>query len=469
MATAVVVGTVIGSGVFRKPHEIAEKIPYFGLVALAWVLGGVLAVLGSLAYAEVAVLYPRAGGNYVFLKEGYGRMAGFLWGWVEFCIIRSASLAALAWVFAESLDDVVSQLAGAPRRSILGFWDLNFVTVAVILMLALLNVRGVRWGGAFQLVITTVKVASLVAILVLPFLVVILRPVGSDSAVPSLENLSPLWPDTGGMALLGAFGAGLVSCLWAYHGWMNVAWVAEEVKVPQRNLPLSLLGGVGLVLLLYLGANLAYCLVLPQAELASKDNDVVATAFGRALLGPVGVMAASAAIMCSVLGALSGNLLAGPRLLFAMGEDRLAPGWLRSVHPRYHTPAWAILVLAGWACVLVLGVAGLTALEVLDPRRNSFDVLTTYAIFGSVTFETLAVSTIFVFRSRLPQADRPYRCPGYPLVPALYIGIMALVLVGMFNERLAETLAGIAFIGLGLVVYRFVFQGRGSGLAAHSH
>src|SRR5262245_65497033 len=181
MATAVVIGTVIGSGVFKKPQTVAENVPYFGLVAFVWVLTGLLAFLGALALAEVAVLYPKAGGNYVYLREGYGRLGGFLWGWVEFCIIRSASIAALATIFAESLHDVLRNRAiqEAFRLDLgsnpLGFWPLRLLTVAVILGLALVNVRGVRWGGYLQLFITLVKVGSLLAIFLLPFLGLLAR------------------------------------------------------------------------------------------------------------------------------------------------------------------------------------------------------------------------------------------------------------------------------------------------------
>jgi amino acid transporter len=458
MASAVVVGTVIGSGVFFKPHVIAQNVPYSGLVALVWILGGVLALLGALAYAEVAVLYPQAGGSYVFLREGYGRLAGFLWGWVEFWIIRAASLAALATAFTRSFHSVLKAAWGpADGSALLGDWPLIFLTVAVILGLAVVNVRGVRWGGLVQLLITTVKVGSLLAILALPFLT-LLAPSGPE--LVRLEHLAPVWPDEPSWALASGFGAGLLGVLWAYNGWTNVAPVAEEIKAPQRNLPLALFAGVGLIIFLYLGANLAYALVLPQAELARPANREVVAVFGQVLLGPAGAALASAAVMCSVFGALSGNLLVGPRVLYAMGEDHLVPPALGRVHPRYRTPALAIVVMAGWASLLVLAVAVLTELGALDPKRDHFDVLTDFAMFGVVVFETLAVSTIFVFRWRLPAADRPFRCWGYPAVPALYVLILSLVLVNMFGTTPTETLVGVGFIAVGLAVYLLVLRAR---------
>ncbi len=465
-ATAIVVGTVIGSGIFKIPQRVAAEVPQFGLAALAWILGGLLAFLGALALAEVAVLYPQAGGNYVFLREGYGRLAGFLWGWVEFWLIRGGSLAALATVFAEALGNVLHNEAfqdffGLPHsRELLGFWAQKWLTVAVILGLALVNVRGVRWGGFVQLLITTVKVGSLLGIMALPFVAVALTPADSGVPRPQPENLEPVWPASWAAIRWGGFGTALVGVLFAYHGWMNIAPVAEEVRRPQRNLPLSLLGGTAIVIFLYLGANLAYYLIIPQPEMAQVKGTTVAIEFSLRLLGPIGAAAAAAAVMASTFGALNGNLLVGPRVLYAMGEDRLAPRALGAVHPQFHTPALAILVTAGWAATLVLGVTALTRSAILPPDKDHFNILTSFAMFGAVIFETLAVASIFVFRWRRPEAERPYRCPGYPWVPALYVIILALVVTSMFLNETQEALIGVGFIAVGAAVYG-VFAPRG--------
>jgi APA family basic amino acid/polyamine antiporter len=460
-ATAIVVGTVIGSGVFKKPQIVAQEVPQFGLAALAWGLGGLLAFLGALAYAEVAVLYPRAGGNYVFLREGYGRLAGFLWGWVEFWIIRGASLAALATVFSESLHDVVRSSSGS-SAAVLAVWQIKALTVAVLVGLALVNIRGVKWGGILQLIITTVKVASLLGILALPFLVAALVTPGSLASPPQTENLQPVWPGSLGEVRLGGFGTALLGILFAYHGWMNIAPVAEEVKNPQRNLPLSLLGGTLIVTGLYLGANLAYYLVIPRAEMAAVRNTTVATEFCLRLLGPIGAAAAAAAVMASTFGALNGNLLVGPRLLYAMGEDGLAPRVLGAVHAQYRTPAVAIAVMAAWAAVMVLSVTFLTELGVLDARKDHFNILTDFAMFGAIIFETMAVATIFVFRRRQPDAERPYRCWGYPWVPLVYVLILAAVLVNTFIEQTREAMIGMGFIAVGAGLYFGFRLGRHS-------
>jgi amino acid transporter len=241
---------------------------------------------------------------------------------------------------------------------------------------------------------------------------------------------------------------------------MNIAPVAGEVRNPHRNIPLAFLAGVSIVTFLYLGANLAYHLVIPQNEMAQSTNTAVATLFSLRLLGPIGGVLVSAAIMCSVFGALNGNLLVGPRLLYAMGEDGLAPRFLSAVHPVYQTPAWAIGVMGGWACTLVLGVAALTVLEILPQGKAHFDVLTDFAMFGAVLFETLAVTTIFVFRRRLADAERPYRCWGYPWVPLVYLILPAMVFGNMFAKQQIEALTGVGFIALGALVYIGFLRGK---------
>ncbi len=470
-AIAVVVGTVIGSGIFRKPQVVAEHVPQFGLAALVWILGGVLAFLGALSLAEVAVLYPQAGGNYVFLREGYGRLAGFLWGWVEFWIIRGASLAALATVFAEALREVLSNpafrqaLGWEANGDPLGYWEQRCLTVGVILSLAAVNVRGVRWGGLLQLAITLVKAGSLLTIMVLPFVVAGLFSPGA-AAAPRTENLTPLWPESAAAINLTGFGSALFGVLFAYHGWMNVAPIAEEIRQPQRNLPLALLGGTAVVVFLYLGANLAYYLVIPRPEMAGLKDTSVATVFSMRLLGPLGAAFASAALMASTFGALNGNLLVGPRVLYAMGEDGLAPRALGAVHPRYHTPALAIIVQAAWAALLVLAVAFLTSTGALDAKKAAFNILSDFAMFGAIIFETLAIASIFVFRRRLPDAERPYRCWGYPWVPAVYVAIMTLVLVNTFWEQTVEALVGVGFIGLGAAIYALFLKPPASDVSS---
>lgn len=465
IAIAIVVGTVIGSGVFKKPSAVAKDVPEFSLAIGAWVLGGVLAMLGALALAEVATLFPRAGGNYVFLREGYGRLAGFLWGWVDFWIIRTGSIAALATIFAESIHDAIRQARDLPADArVFNLWVQHIMAVAVIMGLALINVRGVKWGGMVQLVITIIKVSTLVGVILLPF--VVLGFVSEPKHPPSVANLNPVWPADWGGVSLSKFGAAMVGVIWAYHGWMNIGPVAEEVKEPRRNLPLALIAGVGVVIVLYVGANIAYYLVIPSSQMTELGKTTVATAFSTRLIGSVGGIITALAIAISVFGALNGNILVGPRLLYAMGEDGLAPRWLSGVHERFKTPAVATLVMSGWAALMVILVAlwidyplrsidlfGSTINPNPPPNKTGFDVITDFAMFGAIALETLAVMAIIPLRILRPNLERPYRCLGYPVVPVLYGLVMLLVWLNMFAKQTTESLVGIAFMGAGAVVY----------------
>jgi amino acid transporter len=254
---------------------------------------------------------------------------------------------------------------------------------------------------------------------------------------------------------------------WAYHGWMNIAPIAGEVRQPQRTIPLAVIGGVGIIIFLYLGANLAYHLVIPQAEMRLLKTTPVATEFCRRLLGPIGVALASGAVMFSAFGALNGNLLVGPRVLYAMGQDRLAPQGLSEVHAHYNTPMRAIAVVAGWSSLLVLGGAAISQFQLpvidisdtreinlnLPPGKALFDVLTDFAMFGAIIFETLAVSTIFVFRFTLPDAPRPYRCFGYPVVPLVYVVVLTCVAINTLSTQRTEAAVAVGFIALGACVY----------------
>lgn len=451
-AVAIVIGTVIGSGVFKKPAAVALEAPQFGVAISAWILMAGLVMLGALALAEVAVLFPKTGGNFVFLRESFGRPFAFMWGWIDITVIRTATIAALAVIFAESLHDMLRQLNGG--QVVFSYWQLHLLAQGTIFALGLVNVRGVRWGGGLQVVLTAIKVGGIVAMALLPAGLVRLIE-GAPSA--SAANFEPVWPDAAHPFDLLRFGAALIAVQWAYHGWMNLGPVAGEVRHPQRNIPIALLGGVAVVAVLYVSLNVAFALVMPQAEIAGVTGQSVAAVFCRKLLGPVGGALAAGVVMCSVFGALNGNVLVGPRLLFAMGEDRLAPRFLNAVHPRYGTPARAILTLTFWSMLLLLG-GGLAVKGSQESGRkmaNPFDLLTDFAMFGAVIFETLAVASIFVFRRTLPDAPRTYRCPGYPAVPIVYVAAMLGVVASYFtNEsKLLQAGVGLAFTLAGAGIY----------------
>lgn len=469
-AIAVVVGTVIGSGVFKKATSVAQLLPNFQLAMLTWVVVGLLTLMGALAMAEVSVIVPKAGGNYAILRDAYGRMAGFLWGCVEFLIIRSASIAALATIFTESLHDIVRQI-GSPDQSgdLIGAFGRTLITVGVIIALGLINARGTKWGGSLQVFVTSVKVISLVGLATLPYVVALL----GRSPDRSVIEVAPAPEQAIGLS---NFLAALVGVFWAYHGWMNLAPIAGEVKNPQRNIPLALICGVALIILLYLGVNIGYHQTMTIDEIANLKITVAAE-YSKRLLGPIGLALASAAIMVSVFGSLNGNILVGPRLLFAMGEDGLAPRWLSGLHPRYQTPARAEMVLVGWCVLQVLAVALLlrvelptfnlfgTIIDINIPRgKSAFDIITDFAMFGAISFETTAVASIFLFRRRFPKNSfkLPYRCPLFPVLPAIYVMCLAAVLLNMFVKQTTESLTAVGFILLGSVIYLVFLRHTGN-------
>ena len=466
MAGAIVVGTVIGSGVFKKGQNVAERVPETGPALLVWVFGGLLALFGSLALAEICVLFPRAGGNFTFLREGFGRFVGFLWGWIDLGIIRSASIAALASMFSEGLADVLRQLNGG--EPLLHFWPQQLLACFVIAALGHLNAEGTRLGARFQVFLTALKVGSILAIIILP--AVIICTVTLPEHPPQLTKLRPVWPADWSAFNVGQYLAAMVAVLWAYHGWMNVGPVAEEVREPGRNIPLSLLGGVLALITLYVGANFAYLTVIPSAEMAGLKHTAVSTEYGLRLLGPIGAVLASGVLMLSVFGSLNGNLLVGPRTLLAMARERLVPERLAALRPRTETPALATAALTAWSIAIVLGGAALTRFRLPDviffgrsldlnlpAGKPLFDVLTDLAVFGVVGFESLVIAALFRFRARYPVSEvkLPYRCPGFPVVPAIYLVAMAGVFINMFalEDTRGGAVFGATFLWVGALVY----------------
>ena len=465
LAGAIVVGTVIGTGVFKKGRAVSEAVPESGLGVLAWVVVGLLTLCGAMALAEVASLFPRAGGNYVFLRQAYGRVFGFLWGWVEFWFLRCASCAALATVFAESLHDVL-KLARGTDGDVLTFWDRQAVAAGVVTILGLLAARGTRLGAGVQLVVSSVKLGSLVVLAVLPGLV--LAAVADPVVKPSVENLRPIWPADWGAFRFGAFAVAMVAVLWPYNGWTNVAPIAGEVRDPQRNIPRAFVGGVTALIVVYVAVNLSYYLTVPAREMAKLTDTPVATEVCRRLLGPAGLLAASAAIMLSVFGALGGNMLVGPRGVFALSRDGLAPGLFGRVHAGYQTPLAATLLMTGVTVGFIYAVAAYSHWRpTAEGEKPPFDVLTEFIVFGAGIFELLAVGTVFVFRRSHPPGvvKLPFRCPGYPVVPAVYLVAMSAVLANMLATpaQRTEAVAGLAFIAVGAVLYAAVYRGCDPG------
>lgn len=467
-AICVVVGTVIGSGIFIVPATVAHNVPFLGGIALVWVLGGVFSAAGALTLAELGAMRPHAGGPYVYLRAAYGTLPAFLFGWTELLVIRTGSMATLAAAFARYF----AQLVDAPSGLDPKVWQCGAAVLAIGTV-AVVNTLGTRAGGRLQVAGTALKIGGLLAIMGLPVVVG-----GADPA-----RLTPVWPSEVGWGLAPGLLVATVAVLWAYDGWINLTPLAEDVRDPERNLPLALLGGIAVLIAFYLGTTLAYHLVLPLDEVVAAERNAeggvavpIAAQYCRRLVGPAGVLAISALVMASTFIALNGNILTGPRTYFAMARDGLLPEQLARVHPVYRTPANAILAQAAWA--LVLTVVG-TALTVVPPPGTGsglprplvaawaalnqtplYDLLFTYVIFGETLFYLLTVSSVFVLRVRFPDWPRPYRAWGYPVTPLVYI-IASLLLAGsMLRERPAESFAGLLIIVLGLPAYLLFQRGR---------
>lgn len=444
-AISVIVGSVIGSGIFLVPAKVAADLPFFSGIALTWIIGGLFTLAGALTLAELGAMLPKAGGLYVYLREAYGPRPAFLFGWTEFLVVRTGSMATLAAAFAQYL----TQLVPAPAGMSPEIW-LMLLAVGAVAAVAITNALGTRLGGGLQVIGTVLKIGTLLALMALPFLL------GKADA----GNLQPIWPAGGASAFSGLMAA-MVSVLWAYDGWVNLAPLGEEMKRPARDVPLALIAGVLILIALYLGMTLAYHLVLPIAEvegLARPGAGAVAAVYSERLLGAPGKVAIALAVMVSVFIALNGNALAGPRTYFAMARDGLFFRALSHTHPKYRTPAAAILAQGGWSTLLL--VAGTTLVLARQggetgspPPKPLYDLLYTYVIFGATLFYTLAILSVFVLRKRHPEWPRPYKTWGYPITPALFALASLLLMGDMLWRTPLESLAGLALIAAGLPAY----------------
>ncbi len=463
IAMAVVIGNVIGSGIFLKPGTIAGDGGTFGLIIAVWVFGGVLCLLGALCFAELATMLPRAGGMYVYLREAYGNLVAFLYGWTEVIFMKPASIGALVVAFVGALTLNVNAwlIPWGWRVAPLGEVALAIVVIAA---LAWVNVIGVLWGGRMQMLTTVIKAGFLGLVAVLPFLLI---PFLTESV--DLANYSSNVRPRAGLSLAGQVGAVLLAVMWAYNGWHGVTPLTEEVQRPQRNIPLALFGGVGILIVLYVAANFAYHGVMTMSEMSGAGEHAAELMLEK-LLGPVGRAAMSAVIMCSTFGAINSNLLQAPRVSFAMGRDGVFFQSLGKVHANYRTPAPAIVVMAIMAILLVLAAAGAKQLVVgVNPamlpselagkfvrglQDNSiFTLLTNYVIFSASIFYVLTVLAVLVLRRTRATLKRPYRTWGYPLTPLLFVGVYAWFLTQVYRSQAVESLIGLLLIAGGVPIY----------------
>jgi len=414
-ATAVLVGATIGSGIFRVPSSVAGEVGTVGAVALLWVVGALVALFGALTLAELAALFPRSGGIYVYLREAYGPVPAFLFGWTELLVIRPSALGALAIIFASYTGNFFA----------LGPTGERVLAAAAIAVLALTNVRSVDWGALVANITTAGKVLALAGVALIAFLFGDL----SMGALGQTIEWSPVsW---------GGFGLALISVLWAYDGWADLTFMAGEVKDPERTMPRALLIGTAIVVVLYLIVNVAYLWVLPIDQMAASE--LVARDAATAIFGAVGAGVISALVMLSTFGALNSSTMTGPRILYAMADEGLFFKPIAHVHPKYRTPGGAILLCA------LLGVAYVSV--------RSFGELADAFIIGIWPFYALAVGAVFILRKRRPDLPRPYRTAGYPFVPMVFLIASVLMLGNSLLRETIPTLVNFLIILAGIPVY----------------
>jgi APA family basic amino acid/polyamine antiporter len=429
-AGAVVVGTIIGSGIFLVPAEMMQAVGSARLVYLAWMVGGILSFFGALTYAELGAMKPEAGGEYIYVRDAYGPLPGFLYAWTWFLIAKPGSIATITTGLVRILGTFpVFSFFSRPLFThpfTLSYGQL--VAIGATIVISWLNYLGVRKAGEFQFLFTLLKIATILGIVA----------VGFSYRGGSWSNFATEF--TGAKSGVAGFVIALVAALWAYDGWNDLNMVAGEVRNPQRNVPLALIWGVATVGLLYILVNAAVQYVLPAMAVAASQrpaSEAVALVLGRTGAGLV-----SAAMAISMLVTLNGTIMSGARIPFAMARDGYFFKALAEVHPRFRTPAAAIMVQAALAIVL-LALGG------------SFKQFFSLTIFAEWLFYMIAGSTVFVFRYRDPQADRPYRVWGYPVVPALFLCASALLLYFTFTENLPYSAYGILAILAGIPVFLY--------------
>jgi amino acid transporter len=414
-AIAVAVGSTIGSGIFGVPAGIAQHVGTLGAMVLAWTIGAVVAVFGALTVAELSAMYPRSGGIYVFLREAYGPVPAFLFGWTNLVVIRPTALGAIAIIFARYMSQFV------PMNEV----QVRLVAAGAIAILAAANIRSVTWGAAIENATTAAKVLALAGL----SLVVFAFARGAQGALAQPISFTPLsW---------GGLGVALIAILWAYDGWADLTFMAGEVRDPGRNLPRALLGGTVIVMVVYLLANLAYVRVLPM-DVMARSTAVAADTASR-LFGDLGKSVVAATVMVSCFGTLNASTMTGPRILFAMADDGLFFRPIAAVHPRWRTP-WASIAL----CAL-LGI-GYVSIQTFEQLADAF-------VLGIWPFYALGVGAVFILRRTRPEAPRPYRTWGYPVVPLVFLLASVALLGNALAQQTRSTAIGFGLILVGIPVY----------------
>ncbi len=435
-AIAIVVGSIIGSGIFMREPDIARTVGSFGPILGVWLIVGILSWCGSVTSGELSAMMPQAGGPYVYLRAAYGRLPAFLWGWTEFLVMRTAALGSLACACVIYLEELI------PASSRPGHAMEGVFAASIIVVLAWINIRGTRWGANVQNFTTFLKAGLLVMLIVAPWLV------GKADAA----NLAPLAPESYDFSFWRSFAVAMLIVKWPYDGWANLGFIAGEVKNPQRNMPAALTIGMAIIIGLYMATILSYHLVLPFEDAVNAER--IAADVSNRLFGPVGGVIVAIGVTISALGAANSNMLTVPRIYFAVARDGLLPEAVSRPHPVYKTPANAILMQTGWALGLLALVFAWTA-KSGHGVRDAFEHLTDFVIFGGEIFYGLTIAAVFVLRWRRPDLPRPYKTFGYPVTPFLYLVGAVAVLASFLTsiEKIQQMCFGFVLISLGIPYY----------------
>jgi APA family basic amino acid/polyamine antiporter len=447
-ATALVVGSMIGSGIFLVSADILRQVQAPGLLLLVWGISGVVTLLGALTYGELAAMFPKAGGNYVYLREAISPLFGYLYGWTLFTVIQTGTIAAVAVALARFTSVLFPSLSPdvflgttlhfpQPIGDIaVGLSPQRTFAIVSIALLTWINVRGVRTAAFIQTSLTAIKTVALAALILLGITI-------GRNAVALASNFGPgFWP-VGGLTLsvLPVIGAAMVGSLFSMDAWNNVGFAAGELKQPEKDLPYAMAVGVLTVTTLYVLANVAYLHVLPPDAIAHAPQDRVGTAAMEAMFGTPGLYIMAVAIMISTFGCNNGLILSGARVYYAMAVDSLFFKSAAVLHPQYKTPAVALIVQAVWTCVLCLS--------------GTYGQLLNFVIFAAVAFYLVTAIGLFALRRRRPDLPRPVRAPGYPWLPALYVVLTALIAINLLVQDATRTYSflGLALVVLGVPVY----------------
>jgi APA family basic amino acid/polyamine antiporter len=428
------VGGIVGSAIFLTARDTAGSLPTPALFLGVWVVGGAVSLIACFAFAELGAMFPEAGGQYVYFREAFGSLAAFLYGWMYFAVVGPATSAALSVASAKYLGVLLPQVSDQHVIFSLGsraFTRTQFVALAVIALLTWINVIGVKRAAILQNVATWLKYAAMAGFVLLGF--AIGHGSWSHFHAGATRVALPF-----GQSMLSAFGVALIGVFFAYDGWVYIGQAAGEVEHPERNLPRALIGGIALVMLIYVAVNAAYLYALPVPAIAQGSETTAADAAAKLFLPAAGLWI-SGLVALSCFGALSCNILSSARVTYALSADGQFFRWMGAVHPRWRTPARVLIVQALWSGVLALS--------------GRYDQLFTFLMFLQVLSYALAVIGLFVLRRTRPDTPRPYRCPGYPWLPASYVLIAIAWSANTVWTRPVESLIGVAILALGLPGY----------------